>query len=283
MLLAIGVLPGAAFGAGIDRPMKLELIDQRDARPATLWLGSSTSREADPAQLARITGGAAFNAAVSAGRPVEEHFFAQEFTTRFPGGLPHLVIALDVEQFRRERADPIVRRPAGSLPLPSKRYRADGFRTINPYAGRVLTRHLAPSIREYQRLIYPKLRRLDPAQVAQLRGLLALASQHGGVPTVLIMPAHPRHVRELRPFGRAKRRHELLGLLETLRAEGLPFRLADYGAIAAFGGRAGDFYDGVHMNPRNMARMVARLGMAGYLAPPLLAPLPVPLEPAAVS
>lgn len=264
----VGLLAPAAQAARIDRPMKAELMEALSASPKILWLGSSTSREADPRQVAALTGRSVFNAAVSAGQPFEARFFVTTVDRRFPTELPHLVIALDVEQLRREHASPIRRRPAGAKPLPSKRYRADGFRKINPYVGRRLARYLGPSIERYRREVYPRLRRLDPTQLSHLRAILALANERGGTPTIVLMPTQPRFAAAMRRYGRAERRRELDTWIRRTAAEGFRFRVADESHIRQFDGTAAGFYDGVHMRPSNMARMIRDLHVRGMLEPP---------------
>lgn len=272
LLTAAGVLaPARAGAAGIDRPMKLELIDVLEAAPQTLWLGSSTSREVDPDVLTALSGRTAFNAAVSAGRPLEARVFASAMAGKFPAAVPHIVIGLDVEQFRRERQDPIRRRPAGSQPPPSRRYRADGFRKINPYAAWVLSEHLAPSIRRYVREVYPAFRGLDPVQVRELRALIEMANIAGGTPSIVIMPAHPSFIRTLRPLGRPARRAALLQTLAGFAADGLKFRQIDLGTIGTFGGTPAGFYDCVHMRPATMRMLLKRVDDAGLLEPPAVA------------
>jgi hypothetical protein len=94
------------------------------------------------------------------------------------------------------------------------------------------------------------------------------ANEHGDVPTIFVTPYHPLAEQLLAEHDLAGKRDEMLERLRALRHdEDLEFELVDLSDIAAFGGDPRQFYDGVHMTPRNTDRVLALLDERGLLAP----------------
>jgi hypothetical protein len=92
-ILAFNVVidPFALAGSGIvptavesDRSIKLDLLQQLRHGPEILILGSSRSRQAEPAFLRRLTGHGGFNAGVTGGTSADEYVFVRYAASLFP-------------------------------------------------------------------------------------------------------------------------------------------------------------------------------------------------------
>jgi hypothetical protein len=92
-VLAFNVVidPFALAGSGIvptavesDRSIKLDLLQHLKRGPETLILGSSRSRQAEPAYLRGLTGETGFNAGVTGGTSADEYVFARYAADLFP-------------------------------------------------------------------------------------------------------------------------------------------------------------------------------------------------------
>lgn len=93
VVLAFNIVvdPLALAGTGIvptavepDRSVKLGLLQHLKRAPQILILGDSRGRQAQPSQLARLTGHTAFNAAVTGGSAPEAYAFVRFAADRFP-------------------------------------------------------------------------------------------------------------------------------------------------------------------------------------------------------
>ena len=92
-ILAFNVVidPFALAGSGIvptavesDRSIKLDLLQHLKRGPETLILGSSRSRQAEPAFLQKLTGHTGFNAGVTGGTSADEYVFVRFAADLFP-------------------------------------------------------------------------------------------------------------------------------------------------------------------------------------------------------
>ncbi len=92
-VLAMNVVidPFAIAGSGIvptavesDRSIKLTLLEDLKRGPETLILGSSRSRQAEPAFLQSLTGRTGFNAGVTGGTSADEYVFVRDAAALFP-------------------------------------------------------------------------------------------------------------------------------------------------------------------------------------------------------
>lgn len=68
-----------------DRATKLDLIDKLTANPQIVVLGSSRSRQAEPAFLQKLTGKTGFNAGVTGGSAADAWAMVRNIDARFPG------------------------------------------------------------------------------------------------------------------------------------------------------------------------------------------------------
>jgi hypothetical protein len=92
-ILAFNIVidPFALAGSGIvptaiesDRSIKLDLLQRLKRGPETLILGSSRSRQAEPAFLHQLTGHGGFNAGVTGGTSADEYVFVRYAADLFP-------------------------------------------------------------------------------------------------------------------------------------------------------------------------------------------------------
>ncbi len=92
-VLAFNVVvdPFAIAGTGLvptavesDRSIKLELLQHLKRGPEILVLGSSRSRQAEPAYLRKLTGHTGFNAGVTGGTSADEYVFIRFAADLFP-------------------------------------------------------------------------------------------------------------------------------------------------------------------------------------------------------
>lgn len=110
--------------------------------------------------------------------------------------------------------------------------------------------------------------RVEDAPLQDFTDVVHTANEHGDVPTIFITPYHPIAEAQLAEFDLKRRRGEVLDTLRKLQAEGeLQFELVDLSDIASFGGDERQFYDGVHMTPKNTDRALEQLDRDGVLAP----------------
>jgi hypothetical protein len=105
--------PYGSVGTGIvgpavwtDRSEKVRLIEQLQAPPRVVVLGSSRAMKVQPSYLTRITGQTAFNASVSSGRPVDAYVFTRFLHDRFPQTSQSYLWLLDQEAFAEGAIDP---------------------------------------------------------------------------------------------------------------------------------------------------------------------------------
>jgi len=92
-ILALNIVidPFAVAGSGVvptavesDRSIKLDLLQHLKRGPETLILGSSRSRQAEPAFLRRLIGHTGFNAGVTGGTSADEYVFVRYAADLFP-------------------------------------------------------------------------------------------------------------------------------------------------------------------------------------------------------
>ncbi len=85
------------------RSAKLDLYEQAvtsGREPQVVLLGSSRTMKVDPADVERLTGTTAFNAAVSGGVPRDAWLFVRLIEEHQKETFPHLVWGLDIDAFR---------------------------------------------------------------------------------------------------------------------------------------------------------------------------------------
>ena len=80
-LLGTKLLPPAIES---DRSTKLDLIDRLKTNPQIVVLGSSRSRQAEPAYIEKLTGKTGFNAGVTGGSAADAWVMVRRIASRFP-------------------------------------------------------------------------------------------------------------------------------------------------------------------------------------------------------
>ena len=307
--LAIAVLAcslaGAVTGArapSSDRAIKSCLLVRRSPQPQLVVYGSSRAAKLEPSFLGLQAGTTAFNASVSSATPEDVWAFAHLAHDQSGGASVRALWLLDVESFRPRAFDasllgtPSLARyfsRAGGTVLPADpaapsrvsatcsfetnartRYAPDGYRARDFHDaafahGTTTADGVRQSIADYLRL-YGRFPRLSAAAKAWTVRTIAAFNTWGGRPVIVLTPAHPAFLRALGPAGWDRRHADLVAFLEGLRTR-LGFVFIDASRISVFGGRATDFYDGIHQRVANQRRLVrwivARAGAALRPAP----------------
>ncbi|MCB0878517.1 MAG: hypothetical protein KDC46_06000 [Thermoleophilia bacterium] len=82
------------------RQAKLDLMERLPAPPDVLILGSSRSMQLDPADVTDLTGGTAFNGAVSGGTSKDMYLYARYAEQLWGDDYPHLVLGVVTDVLR---------------------------------------------------------------------------------------------------------------------------------------------------------------------------------------
>ena len=110
--------------------------------------------------------------------------------------------------------------------------------------------------------------RVEDEPLADFVDVVRIANAHGDVPTIFITPYHPIAEAQLQRYDLHALRAEVVDRLRELREEGdVEFKLVDVSDPASFDGDPRQWYDGVHMTPKNTDRVLALLDKRGLLAP----------------
>lgn len=263
--------PGNTAAGDSSRAIKMELVDSLLTDPEVLWVGTSTSREINPAFIRAETGRVAFNGSLSGARTFDCYMMNRYITDHF-AHQSHLIAGVDVEQFRNRPVIPWRERAAGSSPPALDVYDSLGFRVHNPKEDDNLdVFQTAATFRKK----YATFHALDPGAKADFRDMVRTANRGGVVPVVVVMPVHPRLERLLADTGRADRRIELRTFFASLQHEGYAIRVLDASDPSLVSATERDFYDGNHMRPSGSRKLVHFMHEQGFLdrisAPPLYA------------
>jgi hypothetical protein len=95
---------------------------------------------------------------------------------------------------------------------------------------------------------------LDPVQVASLQQLVAEARSHGTTVRLVVTPVHHRLEAAYGTYAYPFARQAVVDLARSLCQPGV--HAYNYTRVAAFGGLEEGFYDGVHYDAANAARLV---------------------------
>jgi hypothetical protein len=142
---------------------------------------------------------------------------------------------------------------------PSTHYASDGFRAqdfhdVAASRGLTLRQGLQVGITHYERIYRNRYPRISQEGAAWVARTIRAFNSWGIRPVIVLTPVHPAFRRALGPRGWDQRHSEVLKMLRKLP---MRFTLLDASSISTFGGRPGDFYDGVHMRVANMRRLGA--------------------------
>jgi hypothetical protein len=276
-----------ATAASSDRAIKACLLTRTHPAPRLVVYGSSRAAKLEPSYLRSLLGETAFNASVSSGTPQVAWAFAHLEHDQAGSAPARALWLLDLEALRPGPFDPsLLQVPtlarafttAGSAILPapesvhgpasqtcsfttspSTHYTSDGFRARDYHdaaalRGFTLRQGLRSAIADYGRIYANGYPGISPDRVAWVARTIRAFNSWGIRPVIVLTPAHPAFRRALGPLGWDQRHAQVLRTLRNLR---MRFTLLDASSISTFGGRPGDFYDGVHMRAANMRRLVA--------------------------
>ncbi len=286
--------------ASSDRAIKACLLARSAPAPQLVIYGSSRAAKLEPSYLGSLLGERVFNASVSSATPEDAWAFAHLAHDQAASQPVRALWLLDVESLRPHAFDrsllgmPTLARsfvrsgstvgPApeashGPAPRgcsfttsPSTRYAADGFRARDFHdaaasAGVTLAQGLRAVITRYRAIYTSEYPGLSAGATAWLARTVHAFATWGVRPVIVLTPAHPAFLRALGPAGWNRRHDAVLRMLRGLRDH---FTLLDASHIAAFGGRPGGFYDGVHMrvaNTRRLAAWIVRLARRDLAGP----------------
>jgi hypothetical protein len=283
--VAVGSVSATAEAASSDRAIKACLLARTTPAPRLVVYGSSRAAKLEPSYLGSLLGETAFNASVSSGTTDDTWAFAHLAHAQAGSRPMRALWLLDLETLRPHRFDasllqiPTLARsfttsgsvvgpapeavqgpaPAGCAftTNPSTRYAADGFRAHDFHdaataRGLTLGQGLRLAIASYRRIYRSGYPRISPDEVAWVDRTIRAFNSWGIRPVIVLTPAHPAFLRALGPLGWNRRHAETLTMLRGLAAD---FTLLDASRISTFGGRRGDFYDGVHMRVANTRRL----------------------------
>jgi hypothetical protein len=124
-----------------DRGTKLDLIEALRSPPGIVVLGSSRGRQAEPAQLRRLTRRSGFNAAVTSGTAADAYVMTRFVDERFPGTSRRYVWFVDVG-VATDGVNPqllVEPRAAPFLRELDERPRSFGLGDVSTYLGREAT------------------------------------------------------------------------------------------------------------------------------------------------
>lgn len=321
------------------RQAKLDLMENLEAPPGVLVLGSSRSMKIDPATIKELTGDTAFNGGVSGGTSKDVYLYTRYAEQLWANDgdrskFPHLVIGVMNDVLRNDSTaafDPRLRRF-----LPSSQQRPayldqakallqwktidaaqravrsvvprDGWDTLLDPEGRTgaVSADLATeggqrgnqkrNLRENGFQIFNPVKRMDvPVNrrvrnqmkvyvqnsyggetpysgaddigISFLKRTIQLANRNGDVPTLWKTPFQPVANGILPPeyADRDERFEEVIAELQ--KDDSLEFTYErGFEDLDYFGGVAKDFYDGIHMTPKNTDRVLEKLDELGLLA-----------------
>ena len=136
----------------------------------------------------------------------------------------------------------------------------DGFRVYDYHdkkraQGYTLAQGLRDSYKTFGRRYRSNFPGLAATPKRYFEKSLALMNDQGVRPVIVLTPVHPKLLAQLRPLGWTRRHRQMLDYLHSLQGR-YDFVVLDFSTIDSFGGRPGDFYDGVHMTVPNTRRLL---------------------------
>jgi hypothetical protein len=109
---------------------------------------------------------------------------------------------------------------------------------------------------------------VDEGGLDYLVKMIRIANSHGDVPTLWVTPFNPEAIQYL-PAEEYERRDTKFRdtIRELQRDKALRFEFVDLADLDTFGGDPDEFYDGIHMTPKNTELVIEHLDAEGLLAP----------------
>jgi hypothetical protein len=283
--------------------LKADLIQRNLAKsPQLVFFGGSRSQRFDPAYARRVTGLRAVNIAVSCAKPEIAWGMLNWFYDRWPDAKVRWVWGMQPGMLRDQDLDPallqdprfypyfpdiLLERQRALLPqtvdkMPHSygflrnRYSPLGMCLWNVYDQRFahgLT--LSESLDEYiARMLHDPAKESDDDTRARdyFEKTIGLLNEHGTTPIIVLMPTHPRVLRVMRQHHMGGERQQLREYL-AVYGQTAKIKVLDFTSIASFNGRAGWFYDGVHITRANADRVIVAVkrgaGDALKVTPPV--------------
>jgi hypothetical protein len=114
---------------------------------------------------------------------------------------------------------------------------------------------LAQTVSRCETIYRDKYPSLLPQSQEYFAKMLAALTSWGTSPVLVLTPVHPDLLAAIRPLGFDDRRQEAIAYIRSFAAS-YGFTLLDMTDISSFGGSPDHFYDGVHMDPVNNARLL---------------------------
>jgi hypothetical protein len=278
-----------------DRTTKLDLIDALTANPQLVVLGSSRSRQAEPAYLRKLTGKSGFNAGVTGGSAADAWAMVRRIDARFPGAERNYIWFVDYgiatnginpQLAEDPRAAPYLGRTRSGFSLADVgtylgfdatkasfrvlracaegrchgriRYHADG--SLTAASQRYLperAKSLAKSVAEKLREIRHQPRRAPRLSPRRLVWFeRALRWMNAhGATPVIVLNPIYPSVWRLVRQRGAERPKQALATLHRLQRR-FRFVVVDCEDVSRWGGKAQDFNNATHVNRRNMRRLL---------------------------
>lgn len=151
-------------------------------------------------------------------------------------------------------------------------FAASGFRKRDLHdrafaRGATLQPRMEKQVEGYERSVWgpeaPEFDGLGATPTRWIEQAIQLANDRGDEPTIFLTTVHPFAQARYGERGWNDRKADVEQYFETLQEKGLDFQLLDYTSVDSFGGDPNLFYDGVHLQPPNLQRLVDDLAKRG--------------------
>ena len=257
--------------------------------PQLVFFGGSRSQRFDPAFAQRRLGLRSVNLAVSCARPEAAWAYANWIYKRWPDAQLRWVWGMQSGMLRDLDLDPALlqdprfygyfpddllaseraKLPGSVAQMPHfygflrNHYSTHGMLLRNVYDKRVAAGYtLAESLDAYIARMLHESRGASAQPVTRastyFEQTIQLLNDHGTTPVIVIMPVHPRVLLVMRQHNMGAERELLRQYLAGLAATH-KIAVVDFTRISTFDGKAGWFYDGVHITRENADRVIVAL------------------------
>jgi hypothetical protein len=268
---------------GYDRSFKCDLVETQSLAPQVVFYGGSRALRMPPSEIRRLSGLSAFNAAFHNGRPMDWWAFTNFLLTRSPAVPPRAVFCVQATSFSTATMHQgliLDERLSVYFPpelIATKTAWAKRQGVHNLLGGRRYSRYGTVMWNSYDRAFASGLtlqqvltRYLDAEMLAKagngkiphntremryFEKTLGRLNKQGVKPLIVIMPYHPRVLKAFYAVGWGVKQRWLENYLTGLKSK-YKIGVLNCLRIQTWGGTAGDFYDGSHLNARNSQRLV---------------------------
>jgi hypothetical protein len=129
------------------------------------------------------------------------------------------------------------------------------FHDVARARGASLTASVDRSIAQYRGVYASGYPRLSPTSQHWFERTLRVMHAWGIRPIIVLTPIQPKLLRAIGSLGWWRRHADVVRYLHSVQKR-VPFELLDASEVATFGGSRRAFYDGVHMTPPNVRRLM---------------------------